>query len=421
MREALDLAVRPSAAAEDPTIAPLPRVSIQAFCELPDTATLIEGAATDRRMAKAHVKVQMGGASAALEAYRTAATPNVLIIESAHDAQSLLADLDRLSAFCDASTRVVIIGRFNDVLLYRELVRRGVSDYLIAPIGTMDFIRCLSELFNATGTDKVGRTVAVLGTKGGVGASTIAHNLGFAISRSLDTQTVIADFDLGFGTVALDFDQDPPQGVAEAVFSPERLDINMVDRLLSKCSEKLSLLAAPALLDRVYDFDQQAFDGLLDILRGTVPCTVIDLPHVWTGWARHVASTADEVVVVAAPELASFRNVKNIVHVLKQARRNDRAPKLVINQVGMPKRPELAIGDFAKVLELEPSIVIPFDAQLFGTAMNNGRMICELQQNGKVSEAFAELAHLVMGRAAPKRGKRGLLDPLVSKLKRAKG
>jgi pilus assembly protein CpaE len=424
MREAIDLAGKPGMGerASDPggTIAPLPRVSIQAFCETPDMAAVVEEAATDRRMAKAHVKAQMGGATAASEAYRGALTPNVLVLEASSDKQRLLDDLDKLAEVCDPSTRVVVVGRFNDVHLYRELVRRGVSDYMIAPVSAIELIRGISELFNAAGAQAVGRTIAVLGTKGGVGSSTVAHNLGFAISRDLDVQTVIADLDLGFGTVALDFDQDPPQGIAEAVYSPDRLDVNLVDRLLSKCSEKLSLLAAPAMLDRNYDFEQASFDGLVDILRSTIPCTVLDIPHLWTSWARHLAVTADEVVIVAGPDLASFRNVKNIVQILKQGRRNDNPPRLVLNMVGIPKRPELSAADFQKVLEMEPSAVIGFDSQLFGTAMNNGRMVLELQPKGKATETFIALAHEVMGKSAPKAAKKSLLAPILTKLKRGK-
>ena len=113
----------------------------------------------------------------------------------------------------------------------------------------------------------VGRIIAVVGAKGGVGASTVAHNISWAIARDLSLDTVVTDLDLAFGTAGLDFNQDPPQGVADAVFSPDRIDTAFVDRLLSKCTDHLSLLAAPATLDRVYDFGADAFDPILDAVR----------------------------------------------------------------------------------------------------------------------------------------------------------
>jgi len=174
---------------------------------------------------------------------------------------------------------VVVIGRQNDVLLYRELTRRGVSDYLIAPVGTIDVVRAICGLFSAPDAKPVGRLIAVVGAKGGVGSSTVAHNIAWAIARDLKLDTVVTDLDLGFGTAGLDFNQDPPQGIADAVFAPDRIDANFVDRLLSKCTDHLSLLAAPATLDRVYDFSNEAFDSIFDALRATMPFVVLDVPH----------------------------------------------------------------------------------------------------------------------------------------------
>ena len=152
----------------------------------------------------------------------------------------------------------------------------------------LGFIQHVSHLYNGPNAETLGRVIAVVGAKGGVGASNISHNLAWSISRVLEIQSVVADLDLAFGTAGLDFNQDPPQGIAEVVFSPERVDANLIDRLLSKCSDTLSLLAAPATVDRLYDLQEFAFDPLLDILRASTPCTVLDTPHQWTGWTRHI-------------------------------------------------------------------------------------------------------------------------------------
>jgi pilus assembly protein CpaE len=405
---------------ENRIVATIPRVTIHAFCETADVVALLESAARDRRMQKAQMSVEKGGASAALTAYKDRPTPNVLILESGHDRDALLTSLDKLAEVCDAGTKVLVVGHVNDVLLYRELTRRGVSDYLIAPFEVLDVIQSLSELFHAPGTEPLGRTIAVLGAKGGVGASTVAHNLAWAVARKLTTATVIVDLDIAFGTAGLDFNQDPPQGVAEAVFSPDRLDGNLVDRLLSKCGDNLSLLAASAMLDRTVDLTETALDQLLEILRGSTPSVVLDMPHAWTAWTRRTLIGADDIVVVAAPELASLRNTKNLLDVLKQARSTDRKPKVVLNMMGMPKRPEIPAAEFAKALEIELSGVVPFEAQLFGTAANNGQMIAEVQPGGKVNELFVELAASITGRPQPRRGRSSLFKPIISKFTRRK-
>jgi len=301
-------------------------------------------------------------------------------------------------------------------VMYRELVRRGVSDYLIAPITPIDVVRTVSGLFSATDAKPVGRVIAVVGAKGGVGASTIAHNISWAVAHDLKLDSVIADLDLPFGTAGLDYNQDPPQGIADAVFSPDRIDHAFIDRLLSKCTEHLSLLAAPATLDRAYDFGTEAFVGIFDALRVSMPCIVLDVPHQWNDWTRHTLVSADEILIVAAPDLANLRNAKNLFDFLRTARVNDHHPFYCLNQVGVPKRPEIKPAEFAKALEDQPVAVIPFEPQIFGTAANNGQMIAEMSSGNRAAETFRRLAQLLTGRTETKKSRSGLLTPLLRKI-----
>ncbi|GJE25465.1 AAA family ATPase [Methylobacterium organophilum] len=403
----------------DRVIAPVPRITIQAYCESPETAALIEEVATDRRMHKAHVKVHMGGGAAAVEAYRHAPTPNVIVIEMIGMKSRPLECLDALAEVCDEGTKVIVIGHVNDVLLYRQFIQRGVSEYLMAPVEPVSLIAAISDLFTAPGAKPVGRTIAVCGAKGGVGASTIAQNLAWTVARD-GTATVIVDLDIAFGTASLNFNQDPPQGIAEAVFAPERLDANLIDRLLSKCSDNLSLLSAPATLDRTIDLAEPALDNVVELLRATIPVVVFDVPHQWTAWTRRMLIGADEIVLVSEPDLAGLRNTKNLLGLLQQNRPNDRPTRVVLNRVGIPKRPEIAVGEFAKALDHTVSATIAFEPALFGTAANNGQMIAEVQGNAKPVEIFAELAAALIGRTEVRRSRVNLLEPLLAKLARRK-
>ena len=317
---------------------------------------------------------------------------------------------------------MVVIGRINDVPLYRELTRRGVSDYLIAPVGTIDVVRAICGLFSAPDAKPVGRIIAVVGAKGGVGASTVAHNIAWAIARDLALDSVVTDLDLAFGTAGLDYNQDPPQGIADAVFSPDRIDTAFVDRLLSKCTDHLSLLAAPATLDRVYDFGAEAFDSILDSLRATIPCIVLDVPHQWTGWTKRLLVGADDILVVAgARSRQSAQRQEPGRPAAARRGRTTTGRYYCLNQVGVPKRPEITPADFAKALEDEPLAIIPFEPQLFGTAANNGQMIAEVSANHKTAEMFRQLAQVLTGRAEAKRARGGLLSPLFDKLMKQAG
>ena len=405
-------------AAAPPSISevrPVPRISIQAFCESPDLIAAIEAAARDRRMARAHVKVQAGGITAAAEFYQAAATPNLIIVESKLPRDRLEAELNRLSEVCDAGTKVAVVGHVNDVELYRGLAQRGVSEYLVAPVSLMGIIKMIADLYVDRSTQPLGRTIAFIGAKGGVGSSMIAHNVAWAISRSFENDVVVTDLDLAFGTAGLDFNQDPAQGIAEALNAPDRLDDNFLDRLLARCSDHLSLLAAPATLDRTYDFTENAFEQVIDIAQSGMPAVVLDLPHAWNAWVKKTLLAADEVVLTAEPDLANLRNAKNLVDLLKGARRNDQPPRLVINKNALAKRPEIKIEDFASALGLQPTAVIPFDAQLFGTAANNGQMIAETDPKSPIAESFELIARTVTGRAEVKRQKRSGLAPFLTR------
>lgn len=412
---AADEAVRPN---DLENMRPLPRISVHAFCETEAVQRVMERCSQDRRMARASLRINSGSISAAANMFATVATPNLIMLETSHEPHMLLQELAPLAEVCDPSTKVVIIGRYNDISLYRELIRNGISEYMVAPVSMPDIMGVITSIFVDPEAEPLGRSIAFIGAKGGTGSSTLAHNCAWGISNLFSTETILADLDLPYGTANIDFDQDPPQGIAEAVFSPERLDEVFLDRLLTKCSDHLSLLAAPSLLDRAFDFEPAAFQPLLEILQRNAPVTVLDVPHAWSEWTRNILAEADEVVITANPDLANLRNTKNMFDALKKLRPNDKIPHLVLNQVGMPKRPEISAGDFCDSIEIEPVAIIPFDAALFGNAANSGRMIAEIDKKSPTAETFSQLSHLVTGRISAKKAKKGGLGKVLGLLGR---
>ncbi|MFP3543221.1 CpaE family protein [Rhizobium sp. SIMBA_035] len=403
--------------AELENMRPLPRISVHAFCESEGLQDAMERCGNDRRMSKVSLRITSGGIAAAANMFQTTPTPNLIILETRANAANLMVELAPLASVCDPSTKVVVVGHYNDISLYRDLIRNGISEYIVQPVAMPDLMMAMAAIFVDPDAEPLGKSIAFIGAKGGVGASTIAHNCAFGISNLFSTETILADLDLPYGTANINFDQDPTLGIAEAVFAPERLDEVFLDRLLTKCSEHLSMLAAPSLLDRVYDFDGQAFQPVLDVLQRNAPITVLDVPHTWSEWTRSVLGSADEVVICAAPDLANLRNTKNMLDALRKLRPNDKAPHLILNQVGMPKRPEITPGDFCEPLETDPIAIIPFDINLFGNAANSGRMISEMDAKSPTAETFSQVAHIVTGRVAMKKAKR---SSLLGLLKRGK-
>jgi len=402
-------------ASSDETIAPVPRITIAAFCERPETAQMVERTGSDRRMSRAHISISMGGLPAAIEHFHDESTPNLILIESGMRGRGLFEQLDELASVCDSGTKVVVIGAANDIALYRELMRRGVSEYLVPPLAPIQMVRTVSGLFTDPDKPFSGKVTAIIGAKGGVGSSTLAHNLAWQISENFQVDATIVDLDLSFGTAGLDFNYDTNQGIGDALAEPERVDDVLLERLMTRCTDRLSIFTAPATLDREWELSPDSYETVISEVRATVPHVILDIPHIWSTWVKNTLLLADEVVIVASPDLACLRNAKNMYDLLKSRRANDFPPKIVVNQVGVPKRPEIPVKDFAEALGEEPVLVLPFEPELYGQATNNGQMLAEINNNSKAVAGIQSLATLLTGREISGAKKTSLLGKLLGR------
>ena len=375
----------------------VPAITIHAFWSRPETNELVQRAAADRRMERAKTVVQEGGLAGGVAYYQNQPTPSLIIVESLDPAQKLLSLLGQLAEVCDPGTKVIVVGAANDISLYRELMRRGVSEYLVPPLGPLQMIAAITALLYADPSQPfVGRQIAFCGAKGGAGSSTLAHNIAYLISEKMGANTVLVDLDLAFGTAGLNFNQDPLHGIADALSQPERLDPVLMERMMARCGDHLSLFAAPASIERDYDIPAETFDEVTQKIRASTPYVVLDLPHAWTTWKRRMLTTSDDVVVVTEPDLASLRNAKSIIDLVKGARPNDPPPRVILNKVGVPMRPEIPVKEFGEALGVQPALVIGFDAKLFGQAANSGQMIAEVGPKSKSADALDQLARMMI-------------------------
>ena len=405
-------------AGESMTDQPIPRIRIRLCYDRPEIASLLEQASQDRRLGKAELALEQGGIDAAVAYCASNPSPNLLLLDTTANPTELLTKLDRLAEHVEEGTKVVIIGATNDIGLFRELMRRGVSEYLVPPLQPLQILRAISALYVNPEKPFAGRVLAVVGAKGGVGASTIAHNIAWLVAERFQANTTMVDLDLSFGTGALDFNQDPTQTVAEALLAPDRVDEVFLDRLLMRQTDRLMLFCAPASLEREFDIDPEAFELVIDRVRRSAPFVVLDLPHVWTSWMRQTLLGADDVIIVATPELASLRNAKNMIDRVRSARPHDAPPTLVLNMTGVLKRPEIPVKDFSEAIGLDVAAVVPYDAQLFGMAANNGQMIGEMAPASKTAIVLESLAASLCGRQVAPKKKATLMDRLPTIIKR---
>lgn len=376
----------------------LPSLTVAVFSTSPDIRSVMELTARDRRLARADWRTHDGTIEHATAKYETEPSPNLLIIESSAEAQTLLAQLARLAEECQPSTKVIIVTHANDVDLFRALLRQGISDMLVTPLTSPQVVKAIQGLFEAESQPRLGRVTAFIGARGGVGSSTVAQNTAVSIAENLDTDVVLADLDLQFGTVGLHFDIEGDYSMNAVLDSAQRLDDVLLDRLALAYSERLMLLAAEPTLSRDPDRQEEGVEKLIEVAQSSARHVVLDLPRLWSERIKTALTHVDDIVITATPDLASLRNVKLMSEFLRQARPNDPLPHLILNQLGQPKRSEIKADDFAAAVRLDHDIGISFNARLFGDAVNQGDVIANLAPRSTAAGQFLEIGRRVNGK-----------------------
>ncbi len=337
-----------------------------------------------------------------------------MVLESHDDPEVLFGTLEALSEHCDTGTRVVIVGINNDVMLFRELLRRGVSDYVPSIHDPRALVEALSRLLEDPDMAKLGRQISFIGAGGGAGSSTVAHNVAWYLGEIFGDNVALLDLDLSFGTVALDFDAEAPQDIASVLAQSDRLDDQLLERFMVQRGDHLFLLTSPSSLGETGDIDVAKLDPLLTLVRGNAPFALLDLPNYWTNWVRHILTHSDEIVITARPTLASLRDAKNLVDALNTSRVADAPVRLILNGVGTHAKTEISTKDFIKAVEIEALAEIPNDPSLFGSAASDGLAIAEASKKHKITEHFMAIAREISGRQmldlAPAQAKLGIFS-----------
>jgi len=348
----------------------LPQISIHAFCDRQETASVINESSRDWRMKRTNMKIYMGGLSAAIEFYHKENTPGLVLIESGMRGPELFSQLEELASVCDAGTKFVMIGAANDIRLYRQLMDKGISDYIVPPFHPISLIRSMGELYSDPDKPFIGRVAAFFGAKGGVGSSTMAHNIAWNLAERIDQETSLVDLDASWGTTGLDFAYDASQGLEEALAEPDRLDETLLDRIMVRHTPKLSILPTASSLNQKAVMTPEAYEAVVNGVRSISPLTILDMPHYWCDWTTDVLINSDDVVITATPDLANLRTTKNLIDFLRAQRPNDAEPILILNKTGMTKTSEISVKDFASAVGLDPALVLGFEPEVYFEASN---------------------------------------------------
>lgn len=383
------------------------RISIDAFVIKPETQAALEKAQADRRLAKSKMHILPGGCAAAAGHYAEHPTPSLILVEETDDDKTMMDRLGQLAEVCEPGTKVMVIGQLNDIGLYRALLGHGVSEYLVTPIDPKMVLEAVDAIFSDPAAPPRGRVIAVFGARGGVGASTLAQNLAWSIARQGDDDVLLVDMDVPFGTAGLGMNAEAKQTIADALAQPDRLDAQLLEKIVVKRDDHLALLVAPALLAPSGEIQPEAVERIIDVARQAAGIVVLDIPHIWSAWVQEALVNADELVIVATPDLAALRDSKNIIDFVSAKRGVDAPPRLVLTRQDPKLKTQLSTKDFEETTGLAPTLVLAMDYALFGTAANNGQTLGEVNKTHKIVEAVDAFAQQVSGRVTAAKKKKG--------------
>jgi pilus assembly protein CpaE len=386
----------------DAPLIPVPSITLAAFAETVEGLAMFRAAQGEARMARVTMRVEGGGLKAARAAYAEAISPPVLILETAAPAAEMLADLEALAEVCDPQTRVILIGSENDIDLYRDLMRRGISDYLHRPVSAARVIRALADLTVQPGTARMGHVHAFIAASGGAGSSTLALNTAWAIGHRRRTVVSLLDLDLDFGTAGVNLALDGPKGLVEALQAGARLDGQMLDGLMQGHDAHLRILTAPEASGLCDEPGPEVLDHLIDLARAGAAQVVLDLPDLRFALTRRAVLNADQVVITATPDLASLKHTRKVLDLLAGLRGAAAAPLVVLNKTGIARRPEISAKDFAATLGITLTATVAFDPKGFGTACNLGKVHVATARGRGAAKALEPLVRALAGGAVPR-------------------
>ena len=364
-----------------------------------ETAELLRPIAVEHGWAPE--KINKGGLRNAVQSLSVSASPNILFVDLSESGDPL-NDINALAEVCEPGTVVIAAGQVNDVRLYRDLVASGIQDYLLKPF-TPDQVRdafanaqmtISGPRVNEPSAERPHVMAAVVGVRGGVGASTIASSLAWLMGDKVGRSTALLDLDVHFGTGALSLDLEPGRGLTDAIENPSRIDGLFIERAMVRANDKLCVLSAEAPINQPLMTDGSAYFQLQEEMRAAFESTIIDLPRPMLVQHPHLVHESHVCVVVVEFTLAATRDAIRILSWLKANAPQSRVI-VVANKVSAGVQ-EINRKEFEKSIERKVDIVIPLDLKAAANAAKLGQPLAKGGGSSKVSGPMNQLVMMAV-------------------------
>lgn len=400
----------------------LPSATVDLFLKDKETLEAARKLESDWRFARVKIRIHEGDVEQAIALYSGSASPEMILIETDTTDQSFVGRLEELSGRCSETTSAVVIGPVNDVNLYRSLTAMGVSDYLVFPVP----FDTLSEVIAGGLIEKLGasgsRLIAVVGAKGGAGASSIAEAMAWASCETLGQKTLLLDGAGAWSSLGVGIGFEPVASTAEAIKAVVSKDADSLRRMLYQAHDRLFVLATGTepMLETPAQIAQ--FEEILNTTMASYPVVIADLSGAIPALKKTVLTRAHEIVIVSTPTLAALRSARALMQEIRKLHggQSGRNQDLVINMAGIAPGKEVPKSDIKAAMDCEASAYIPFDPKLFIGAENEARKITTEKAGQEVIQKLLPLIQKVVTKdsgSSGSSGDDGLLGGLLNKFK----
>ncbi|RJY09051.1 pilus assembly protein CpaE [Aurantiacibacter aquimixticola] len=347
-------------------------------------------------------KCNKGGLRNAIQSLSISASPAILMVDLSESGDPL-NDINALAEVCEPGTVVIAVGQVNDVRLYRDLLASGIHDYLLKPLSASQLRDSLTQAQTVFSAPRGGEgesehehvATAVVGTRGGVGASTVATSLAWLFSIEHQRSTALLDLDVHFGTGALSLDLEPGRGLTDAIENPSRIDGLFIERAMIRANDNLAIMSAEAPINSPLMTDGTAFVQLEEEFRQAFDMTVIDLPRNMLINFPHLLTEVNVVTLVTELTLASARDTIRILSWLKQNAPGAH-PMIVCNKM-QSGAAEISKADFEASIERKINFQMNLDQKAAANAAKLGQTFIEANKGSRTIAPMREIAKTIVG------------------------
>lgn len=373
------------------------RLKISCYLTREETRKEALSLQSDMTLSRSHVDVHMGGIDAAIESLET--DVQVLIVEDdTQDTETFLSHVNRLAEVITHDVAVILLSPINDVSLYKTVLDMGVGDYLKTHVMKKDLITSLHKVSESEEDEKKGHIVSVIGAKGGVGSSILAHHLASDLSKKLSIPTTLVDLDMSFGTAALNFGKEPRYELRDIIEKYVKLkifDVESLNQISVKIDDNFWLIASNPKTDIVSDWNETVMDDVIHNIALTTSVLVLDIPHQWDSVIGNILLSSDDIVIVSDGSLASLRNTQIMHDELLKSKAEHTRLHYVLNMSGFDKELDIRPSDYEESMAFAPVAVFPFNPAVFRESTEKGVLIPEDKRTKDIRTSLSVLRDAV--------------------------